>query len=319
MSVHFWGEDPEGIWVLTILDVPSQRNQQIGFLEEFTLHLHGTSTHPQPGWTMPPLLPKTRQIQGVQREDFHSAIDSSPLNHNCASFQNHNCHEFCTGGCCGPHPLQCRFCKHAMSKDGSTCLQQCPYRQFLNSKRQCQDCQHPCDHCANQPDVCTRCVAGYTSDGRGGCDKECELGEYTHPETHECRKCHPSCSRCSGPYANECRACTSEFTFLEAGVCRTRCQDGFYPDLSTHVCNKCHDDCKTCTGGSARDCTSCHYNSLVQNGQCLQTECEDMMKVNLCYNVLEFCEVAVVADYCCSTCRTNRLANRNRRALENSP
>jgi len=39
----------------------------------------------------------------------------------------------------------------------------------------------------------------------------------------------------------------------------------------------------------------------------LISECEDMMKVNLCYNVLEFCEVAVVADYCCSTCRTNRL------------
>ncbi|CBY09403.1 unnamed protein product [Oikopleura dioica] len=271
MSVHFWGEDPEGTWVLTILDVPSQRNQQNGFLEEFTLRLHGTSTNPQVGWTMPPLLPKTRQIKGVQREDFHNSMDSSPLNHDCANFHNHNCHEFCTGGCCGALPSQCHFCKHAMSKDGSTCLQQCPYGQFLNSRRQCQICAHPCDHCANQADVCTRCVAGYTSDGRGGCDKQCELGEYTEPETHECRKCHPSCSRCSGPYANECRACSSEFTFLQAGVCNTRCQDGFYPNLSTHVCNKCHDNCKTCTGGSAKDCTSCHYNSLVQNGQCLQT------------------------------------------------
>ncbi len=103
MSVHFWGEDPEGTWVLTILDVPSQRNQQkllrfslinltifnlSGFLEEFTLRLHGTSTNPQVGWTMPPLLPKTRQIKGVQREDFHNSMDSSPLNHDCANVKS---------------------------------------------------------------------------------------------------------------------------------------------------------------------------------------------------------------------------------------
>ena len=53
-------------------------------------------------------------------------------------------------------------------------------------------------------------------------------------------------------------------------------------------------------------------------------ECKDLMKHQLCLNVLDFCEVYLVSNYCCETCKTrnnvqssqlpaNKTATRTRR------
>ena len=34
------------------------------------------------------------------------------------------------------------------------------------------------------------------------------------------------------------------------------------------------------------------------------SECKDLMKVQLCLNVIDFCDVFLVANYCCESCRT---------------
>lgn len=36
----------------------------------------------------------------------------------------------------------------------------------------------------------------------------------------------------------------------------------------------------------------------------LYSECKDLMKVQLCLNVIDFCDVFLVANYCCESCRT---------------
>ena len=54
MSVHHWGEDPSGIWYLSILDVPEKPNQgKKGLLRKWSLELHGTEKNPQLNWTSP--------------------------------------------------------------------------------------------------------------------------------------------------------------------------------------------------------------------------------------------------------------------------
>ncbi|XP_071586669.1 neuroendocrine convertase 1 isoform X1 [Heliangelus exortis] len=46
MSVHTWGENPAGIWILRITDV-SRRIQNEGRVVNWKLILHGTTTHPE--------------------------------------------------------------------------------------------------------------------------------------------------------------------------------------------------------------------------------------------------------------------------------
>lgn len=60
MTVHHWGEDPHGMWTLTILDVPQKRDTpRNGILKKWTLELHGTELDPQPNWTPPPPIAAT--------------------------------------------------------------------------------------------------------------------------------------------------------------------------------------------------------------------------------------------------------------------
>ena len=55
MSVHHWGEDPLGTWILRVLDVPQKpgNDQKPGLLKHWAIELHGTATNPQPNWVPP--------------------------------------------------------------------------------------------------------------------------------------------------------------------------------------------------------------------------------------------------------------------------
>jgi len=81
MTVHHWGEDPHGMWTLTILDVPAKRDSpRNGILKKWTLELHGTEVDPQPDWTPPPAKPATNVH--YPPVPTHSEPDSL-LSHGC--------------------------------------------------------------------------------------------------------------------------------------------------------------------------------------------------------------------------------------------
>ena len=54
MTVHHWGEDPLGTWILSVLDVPQKPgNGKVGLLKHWAIELHGTENNPQPNWVAP--------------------------------------------------------------------------------------------------------------------------------------------------------------------------------------------------------------------------------------------------------------------------
>ena len=82
MTVHHWGEDPHGMWTLTILDVPQKReNPRNGTLKKWRLELHGTEIHPQPNWSPPP-PPEVKQPSEYAKVPEENQPDSK-LIHGC--------------------------------------------------------------------------------------------------------------------------------------------------------------------------------------------------------------------------------------------
>ena len=56
MTVHHWGEDPLGTWILSVLDVPGKPGQhsgKAGLLKNWAIELHGTEHNPQLNWIAP--------------------------------------------------------------------------------------------------------------------------------------------------------------------------------------------------------------------------------------------------------------------------
>ena len=60
MTVHHWGEDPLGTWILSVLDVPGKPGQhsgKAGLLKNWAIELHGTEHNPQLNWIAPGSIP----------------------------------------------------------------------------------------------------------------------------------------------------------------------------------------------------------------------------------------------------------------------
>jgi hypothetical protein len=81
MTVHHWGEDPHGLWTLSILDVPQKREQpRNGILKKWELELHGTEFHPQSNWMPPAPIPVP---SFTRHQTFQDNQPESILNHSC--------------------------------------------------------------------------------------------------------------------------------------------------------------------------------------------------------------------------------------------
>lgn len=97
------------------------------------------------------------------------------------------------------------------------------------------------------------------------CIRECpKHGWVLDTSRQKCIKCHPSCSRCIGPTANDCIACSKPDTSLVGFSCKKECPHGTFPNRDTGLCEKCHPTCQTCSGAGADTCLSC-AKDLVQS------------------------------------------------------
>lgn len=111
---------------------------------------------------------------------------------------------------------------------------------------------------------CTRCVPPFVL-YQHYCIRECPKHNWVlDSKEQKCVQCHPSCSRCIGPTANDCIACSHPDTSLVGFSCKRDCPPGTFPNRMTGVCESCHPTCDTCSGSGAENCIAC-AKDLIQN------------------------------------------------------
>lgn len=148
------------------------------------------------------------------------------------------------------------ICSGGKVLQGNQCIQpiSCPARSSWNSNTlecvcntkgeflldgQCKACGENSFYSANEKKcvcntgffriggVCTVCDPRTRYNGT---DCECNLGFFGN--RNKCEKCHASCSKCTGPEANQCQSCSDVSLILQKGFCskNTPCDPGFFLD-----------------------------------------------------------------------------------------
>lgn len=70
----------------------------------------------------------------------------------------------------------------------------------------------------------------------GLCLLDCPEGSFQDTELGECRPCHPDCSVCDGPNADDCDGCRDAAATLDNGACLGACPAHSYRDSATGEC-----------------------------------------------------------------------------------
>ena len=285
MTVHSWGEQPQGTWTFSIL-VASGASVKLEALE---LILFGTL-----------LIP--------------TSVGAIPA----------QCHPNCVSGCAMEGPQFCDMCRDYQVADTFECVEHCPPGTYKHNKM-CFSCPHLCIECKNSticlhchpesfllPDkscsvhcsegtyptpnnTCASCHQSCLSCAgprdmecischpqfilhEGVCKirepTSCPDGQYFDHRAHECRLCHKSCLSCSGKESTQCTACREGYTTNINGQCIVfqslrSCYSGQYYDVLTLKCVACPANCANCSDSQA--CTSCHPGEyLTSGGTCVE-------------------------------------------------
>ncbi|XP_078485730.1 furin-like protease kpc-1 isoform X2 [Ciona intestinalis] len=332
MTTHHWGENPMGVWLLRIEDIPYRlryREPRRGMLRKWQLLFYGTQTHPQP--------------------NFHF--------NNCDAFPQDHCHSECNG-CCGYGPHECRACRHVSTPQGM-CIASCDRSQYVEpGSNICKPCWRTCLTCnAGRSQNCTSCRPGFSivngacvmtcrpgyflqRDLRTGvqncrlcdrvcltchhrsshctscrssfifhdgqCTPSCGVGTYLVSTSVGCRPCNASCRGCS-VYPTRCTTCADGYVLHHQRCVRT-CPRQHYPDYRRQTCRRCHPSCKACIGPRNDQCTRCPQKRRLENGQC-SLICQDAVSYggffrSKCLLVKRqgLCRHSSWAWQCCGTC-----------------
>ncbi|XP_028258510.1 proprotein convertase subtilisin/kexin type 6 isoform X2 [Parambassis ranga] len=276
MTVHFWGERPEGMWTLEIIDSPSKlRNPEVlANLKEWTIILYGTSQNPQQHYSAqqsqsrmlvvpsPELILEEPEVQEEEEEEKEEE-EYTGL-----------CHSECGDqGCDGPDADHCLNCAHfslGSLKSGRTCVSHCPpghYGDIVSHR--CKRCYKGCDQCVGRSaGDCLSCQRGlYLNTLNSSCINTCPLGHFADEDQRQCLKCHETCTMCLR-YADRCTSCSEGYS-LAGMTCVPECTNGTFFHLEEMTCSPCHSSCRTCTG--KEDCIQCAKGYLQQEWRCVQT------------------------------------------------
>ncbi|XP_043199028.1 furin-like protease 2 [Amphibalanus amphitrite] len=258
MSVHFWGERPEGVWNLTVVNTKAAASagtsSSDSVLKEWQLILYGTEQEPVH-------LTPAEQGTGSNGGAGHAAVvsrseDSSPG-------------VYCSRSCvlaCQSQPAA-DMCKRCRDHYKSPCQRWCDPGTYYGGEAGCQPCHATCATClgrlANQ---CMDCAAGhYLIADLSVCVPACPDGYFTANET--CQSCGPHCTACDGS-ANHCVSCAPHL-FLHNSQCVASCPAGTY--RLQQRCERCADGCMTCIGPNDNNCVLCRRGLFHFNGQCVNS------------------------------------------------
>ncbi|CAG5127635.1 unnamed protein product, partial [Candidula unifasciata] len=209
MSVHFWGENPRGVWTLEIEDADALNSGSgSGMLESWSLVFHGTKEQPvrlknqtTATSTPPPSKPIT------VRPPFLETTISSQVRPTHKLLYFSLCHSECAGNCTGATPKDCLECKHFRIGPTKTCVATCPSGFYADNKM-CLPCEMSCATCSGPMlTQCLSCPLGHLfqqlNRNQQICSVECLSGYFI--SNNSCFPCHSTCKECS----NADTSCTS--------------------------------------------------------------------------------------------------------------
>ncbi len=295
MTVHSWGEKPNGNWIFTI-EIRGQTQVNLSSLE---LVLHGSLSIPSSVMSIPSV-----------------------------------CHQECARGCAKAGPQYCDSCEHFRVASSLECVAQCPQETYINGNV-CSACSENCVKCKNpdscqkclptyfllQNASCLlSCPSNFYATYRNTCmpchqsclscngplqsdctqchsqfvlvnstcvlrdSTSCGEGTYFDHRSHECRSCHQTCSTCTAQSETHCTSCYGKRQ-LNQGMC-TNCGTDEYFDSHTSVCIQCPKICKSCL--DSKTCLSCQKDYyLTFNGKCVSICPDDTAADNSSFSCVE--------------------------------
>ncbi|KAG8011985.1 Proprotein convertase subtilisin/kexin type 5 [Nibea albiflora] len=256
-------------------------------------------------------------------DDCPDGYFASEAQHECVQ-----CHANCSS-CDGPDSDDCDVCKNPKAvRYNGECLHQCPSNTYYDeTTNECRGrkvgslfliiqrmkfidrvsivpgCDKSCLTCSgHEPSDCLSCDTNRRKDASGHCVwfMECPMLSYMD-QNLQCKPCHKSCHRCSGPGQDHCLSC-DEPNFLLNSTCVRTCPAGYYgEDRDERVCERCHFSCQSCAGHHSVQCVTCKTGFFKQGSSCVEF-CSEGHFGNTSTMVCERCDPS------CSQCwgRGNR-------------
>ena len=295
LSVHFWGENPSGVWKLRI-ENSNIRSSQAGSLIHWTMAFYGTYDRPE---TLNSLLKSnsssTMNPHYLPRRTKESSTTS--ISNECAKsglFQNESgdCVNKCPTGtfadnekwmctkcdsrcksCYGPHQEHCLSCPNGSYYYGDRCVKLCPDTHYPDARiNECLPCSSNCASCHLSPHICKSCSSKLLlNKTTSRCEPACQVspGKTTDSSLQKIDscQCHASCLTCTGPNKNQCLSCKSSHRLWMGQCISEYCPSGFYEE--SFECHKCHSSCRTCSGPAHTQCMDCSIDhNLNSDGIC---------------------------------------------------
>nr|AAB30556.1 Lfur2 [Lymnaea stagnalis] len=208
LSVHFWGENPQGVWVLEIEDGDSFNSRDAGgTLGSWSLVFHGTEIQPV---SLKNETAGLRPTTKAKVDDITVKTKADPL--------TQSCHQQCDGGCNGPTAQDCIKCKYFRIGPSRTCVSVCP-EGFYTMNDMCFPCEISCATCIGPMLTdCRSCPSGHQLQHQVKgkleqfiCSADCLPGFFL--STNSCIPCHSSCQECLHSAA-DCTKCPQDFSLL---------------------------------------------------------------------------------------------------------
>ena len=305
LSVHFWGEPPNGTWTLEVTHNGAKGNRkQPGILKSWQLLIYGTAE------LSPLAIPEdqTEEDQLLDLEDEVETglqdIDYLPSSQDVGPHveSSDGCHPECANGCIRDSAASdmCFACQH-FNMSGY-CVPACPQGTYETPEKTCEPCSKACLTCYGG--LSTNCLScGQNKallQSKTVCVKQCPRG-FREDNKQVCVACSSHCSECND--ADECENCQLGF-YLQTDnskACVPTCPEGHYKDKSTRTCQLCHPDCDTCVGPRDTQCAKCKKGSFYFQRKC-RTECPSGFFPDLsiaeCVPCPKGCQACLAYDSC---------------------
>ncbi|XP_049766242.1 furin-like protease 2 [Schistocerca cancellata] len=283
LSVHYWGEAPDGRWTLDIVNAGSRRATQPGMLKKWQLIFYGTATKPvnvrssgDGGPGPPPRAPTPPPGSELGPEGGAGGAGAAAAAGAGLMAEEegggnvrvlHTCDAECDAqGCYGKGPTQCIACRHY--RLDNSCVSRCPPRSFPSQGGVCWPCHESCETCAGPgQDSCLTCAPAHLRlTDIAVCLQQCPDGYLENMEEGTCEPCSGNCATCV-ERADRCASCEHHL-LLYSGRCHAACPPGTF-ETDGNTCSPCHATCESCRGGAgAAQCVTCRRGLLFSGGKC---------------------------------------------------
>lgn len=296
LSVHFWGEPPNGTWTLEVTQNEGNTRRP-GILKSWELVLYGTAdlaplAIPQDimdddldqgqdqnvDVDILNVLPQSNSDDAIleEKQAENNKVSSSGIesNNNIIKELLDGCHPECLNGCKGPgRPDQCHSCQHY--NFSGQCVPACPVGSYATAEKTCGECSKACISCygplGNQCLSCGPMNSKLFVSSSSSCVKDCPRGWRPSADGTQCNPCPANCANCNAD--DECENCqVGLYLRTDSGSCVAVCPNGTFSDKATRTCQPCHPDCDTCLGALDTQCARCKPSRFYFHRNCKEAE-----------------------------------------------